>query len=230
MRQTEPRSRPPPLVAWLVELFVSSNQSESILGDLHEEFFNVSSESGVVAAHHWYWRQGVKTIAHLAGAAFRDAPWLIVSTTVGGFLLFGFGLSLPAKLIGAVLEFHRHHVIPYYTQREMNAHAFWFITGILTGQLFVALIVGCIVAFVAKAREMVATVTLSFVLFALNVVAWFNIARTWPPDLTFPLPNLLTSFANIMLIAMGGIVVKKVRRAGRGRWHSSVRSLLFTKM
>ena len=212
MRETEPRSRPPRLVAWLVELFASSNQSE---------FLNVSSGSGVVAARLWYWRQGVKTIAHLAGAALRDAPWLIISTTVGGFLLFGFGLSLPEKLIDAVLELRRHHVIPYYTQSEMTAHVFWFNTGILTGQLLVGLIVGCIVAFVAKAREMVATLTLSFVFFALNVVAWFNVARHLA-DRTLPLLIPLMSFANIILIAMGGLVVREVRRAARGRWHSSV--------
>ena len=139
MRETEPRSRPPRLVAWLVELFASSNQSESMLGDLHEEFLNVSSGSGVVAARLWYWRQGVKTIAHLAGAALRDAPWLIISTTVGGFLLFGFGLSLPGKLIDAVLEFRWHHVTPYFTQREMNAYIFWYNTAILAGRLLVGL-------------------------------------------------------------------------------------------
>jgi hypothetical protein len=44
MRQTEPRTRPPRLVAWLVELFASTNQSESILGDLHEEFLDIFSE------------------------------------------------------------------------------------------------------------------------------------------------------------------------------------------
>jgi hypothetical protein len=99
-------------------------------------------------------------------------------------LLFGFGLSLPEKLIVAILELRRQHVVPYYTQREMDAHVFWLNTGILTGQLLVALIVGCIVAIVAKEREMVATLTLSFVFFALNCVLVQDceiLARSYPP-------------------------------------------------
>ena len=129
------------------------------------------------------------------------------------------GFSLPEWLIDAVLELRWHHVIPYFTQREMNAYIFWYNTAILAGRLLVALIVGCIVAFVAKAREMVATLTLSFVFFTLNVRALFNIARHWP-DRILPLPIVLTSFAHIILIAMGGIVVREVRRA-LGRRHQA---------
>lgn len=214
--------QPPQLAAWVVDLFIPREHAESILGDLLEEFSEIASRSGLTYARRWYyWRQSVKTVGQLVSAGFRAAPWLIITTTVGGFLLFVFGSSLPEKLIVGVLEIRRHHVIPYYTQREMDAHVFWLNTGILTGNLLVALIVGCIVAMVAKAREMVATLTLSLVFFALNIVAWFNIARHWP-DRTLPLPIVLTSFAHIILIAMGGIVVREVRRAARGRWRSSV--------
>ena len=205
--------QPPQLAAWLVDLFIPGEHAESIPGDLLEEFSEIASRSGLTYARRWYWRQSIKTIGQLVSAGFRAAPWLIIGTTVGGFLLFGFGYSLPDKLIDAVLEFRWHHVVPYFTQREMDAYLFWYSTGILAGRLLVALIVGCIVAIVAKAREMVATLTLSFVFFALNVVVWFKIAK-------FPLPIMLTSFA--ILIAMGGIVVREVRRAARGPWHSSV--------
>ena len=135
-------------------------------------------------------------------------------------MLFGFGHSLPEKLIDAVLEFRRHNVIPDYTQREMNAHMFWYANEVMMGRLLVALIVGCIVAIVAKAREMVATLTLSFVLFALSVVVWFNVAKHWP-DGALPLPMIFTDFAGIALIPMTGVMVRKVRRAV-GRWQSSV--------
>ena len=204
--------QPPQLAAWLVDLFIPGEHAESIPGDLLEEFSEIATRSGLTCARRWYWRQSIKTIGQLVSAGFRAAPWLIISTTVGGFLLFGFGLSLPDKLIDAVLEFRWHHVIPYYTQREMDAYVFCYNTAILVGRLLVAPLVGCLVAIVAKAREMVATLTLSFVFFALNVVVWFKIAK-------FPLPIMLTSFA--ILIAMGGIVVREVRRA-LGRRHSSV--------
>lgn len=62
--QTVPCPRPPRIAAWLVELFVSVEQAESILGDLHEEFSDVASKSGVVAARRWYWRQSINTLAH----------------------------------------------------------------------------------------------------------------------------------------------------------------------
>src|SRR6202011_133403 len=67
--------RPPILAAWLVNLFAPT-EGESILGDLLEEHSDSSSKSGVAFAQRWYWRQPRKTIAHLAGNAFRTAPWL----------------------------------------------------------------------------------------------------------------------------------------------------------
>jgi hypothetical protein len=45
MKQTGPRTRPPHLATWLVELFASVGQAESILGDLHEEFSEIASRA-----------------------------------------------------------------------------------------------------------------------------------------------------------------------------------------
>lgn len=207
--------RPPFIASWLMGLFTSDWQADAILGDLLEEFSGLAAKSGVAYARRWYWRQSVKTVVDLMGAGFRTAPWLIAGTVIGGFLLLWFGYSLPEKLIEGVLELRRHHVIPYYTQREMDAHVFWLNTGILIGYLLVSLSVGCIVAMAAKGREMIATLTLSFARFALSVVAWFNVVRHWPT-----LTILLTSLAFIISIPVGGVIVREVRRAA-GRWHSS---------
>lgn len=207
--------RPPFIASWLIGLFTSDWHADAISGDLLEEFSGLAAKSGATYARRWYWRHSMKTVLALIGTGLRTAPWLIASTVIGGFLLLWFGLSLPEKLIVAVLELRRHHVIPYYTQREMDAHVFWLNTGILIGYLLVSLLVGCIVAMVAKGREMIATLTLSFARFALSLVAWFNVVRHWPP-----LAILLTSFAFIILIPIGGLLVREVRRAA-GRWHSS---------
>lgn len=214
--------QPPRLATWLVDLFIPSEHAESVAGDLSEEFLELASKSGLIYARRWYWRQSMKTVWELGRAAFRAAPWLVLSTTVAGFLLLVFGVSLPETLIVAVLELRRHHVVPYLTQREMDAHIFWFNTGILTGRLLVSLFIGCIVALIAKAREMVATLTLSFVLFAWSVVAWFrfNMANHWP-EVDLPLSILFTHYAGIILIPVGGVIVSKARRASR-RWHSRV--------
>src|SRR5258707_14720044 len=103
MRQTS-FVRAPRIAAWLIELVTPHEQAESIPGDLLEEFSELASRSGLTSARRWYWRQSVKTIAHLAGAGFRVAPWSIVGTVLGGYLLLAFGESLPERAIVAVLN------------------------------------------------------------------------------------------------------------------------------
>lgn len=218
MSSNTPGFRPPFIANWLIGLFTSGWHADAIPGDLLEEFSEVASKSGLAYARRWYWRQSVKTVVDLMGAGFRTAPWLIAGTVIGGYLLltFGLGYSLPERLIVAVLDLRRHHVIPYYTQHEMDAHVFWLNTGTLIGNLLVSLFVGCIVAVVAKAREMVATLTLSVLLFALNVVTWVSVVRHWPS-----LPIMFINLAHIILIPIGGVMVRQVRHTAR-RWHSSV--------
>ena len=197
-------------------MFTSGWHDDAISGDLLEEFSYVASKSGLKYARRWYWRQSIKTIVNLIGAGLRTAPSLIASTVIGGYLLLAFGISLPERLIVAVLELRWHHVVPYYTQREMDAHVFWFNTGILIGQILVSLFVGCIVAMVAKAREMIATLMLSILLFALSVVAWFNVAIHWP-ERALTLTFMFIDLAGIILILSGGLMVREVRRVAGGR-------------
>lgn len=123
------------------------------------------------------------------------------------------GFALPEWLIDAVIELRWHHVVPYYTQREMDAYMFWFGTAVMIGYLLVPLFVGCIVATVAKAREMIATLTLSVSLFARTVVAWFNLARHRPELPRLPIMTLVV----IILIPIAGVMVREVRRLARGR-------------
>lgn len=217
-----PRLQPPFLATWLIELFDSDWRAEAISGDLLEEFSGLAAKSEVAYARRWYWRQSIKTVVDLMAAGFRTAPWLIAGTVIAGYLLLWWSLaySLPETLIVAVLDLRRHHVIPYYTQHEMDAHVFWLNTGVMIGNLLVPLFVGCIVAVVAKAREMVATLALSVLLFAMDILVWFNVARHWP-ERTIPLPFVLTGLAHEILIPMGGVIVREVRRTA-GRWHSSV--------
>src|SRR5882724_6347978 len=91
--------QPPRIATALVNLFTPSGGGESILGDLLEEFSQLSSKSGVVVARRWYWRQTVKTIAHLFFTGFRVAPWSTTAVVVAGFLLFRFASGLPERAI-----------------------------------------------------------------------------------------------------------------------------------
>jgi len=96
----------------------------------------------------------------------------------------------------------------------MEAHVFWLNTGTLIGRLLVSLFIGCIVAAVAKAREMVATLVLSVLLLALSVVGWFNVARRWPER---AVPIMFIELVGIFLIPIGGVMVREVRRVTRAR-------------
>jgi hypothetical protein len=67
--------RPPRIALWLVDLFTPSEQAESIPGDLLEEFLELALKSGDAFARRWYWRQSVKTVAHLIATGFLVVPW-----------------------------------------------------------------------------------------------------------------------------------------------------------
>jgi vacuolar-type H+-ATPase subunit I/STV1 len=203
--------RPPFIAAWLVDLITPYEQAESIPGDLLEEFSDLVSKSGVAFARRWYWRQSVKTIAHLIGVGFRVAPWSIVGTVLGGYLLLVFGVSWPEDAIVGVIQFHRHHVIPYYSNLE--TYAFWLNTSILIGRLLMSLFIGCIVAAIAKGREMVATTTLGLIWSAITVEAILVLVTRHWPEQAFLLSFLVDQFGSSSLIVMGGVIVREIRSA-----------------
>lgn len=157
MTQEGPLPRLPWLAAWLVELFTPVEQADSILGDLREEFSEVTSKSGVAAARRWYWRQSVKTICHLSGAAFRNAPWSLASIVLVGFLLgwLSARLQLPENVIMAILRAQRPYSNLHY------GFYVWLINyGISMACVVTSLLIGCIVAILAKGREVVTALTL----------------------------------------------------------------------
>jgi hypothetical protein len=68
---------------------------------------------------------------------------------------------------------------------------------------------------------MVVTLMLSVLLLALSVVGWFNFARHWPKR---ALPIASINLVGIILIPIGGVMVREVRRVVRRR-RSNVQSL-----
>ncbi len=205
--------RPPRIAAWLVNLFAPDEQAESISGDLLEEFSDLASKSGVASARRWYWRQGVKTIAHLIATGFRVAPWSIVGTVLGGYVLLAFGASLPERAIVAVLHLRNHHVNPYYTSSQVESYLFWLNNGILTGRLLMSLSIGSIVAVAAKGREMVATTALSLFLavqFGVGLVV--QLVGHWAKQ-PFPLSPMIFIIGTSLMIVIGGGFVRRNRSA-----------------
>jgi hypothetical protein len=202
--------RPPRVATWLVNLFTSSEE-ESISGDLQEEFSQLEKKSGLAFARRWYWRQTLKTIAHLFGGAFRAAPWSTTAIVVGGFLLLQFASRLPDKVLSVVTD----RYLAYWSN-HFSAYMFWATDGMLIAHLIVSMFVGCIVAFAAKGREMVATITLDLVLSAMMGVAYFGwVAGHWPMHMA--LLWILFQCSGPFAIVLGGAIVRTRRATAKPR-------------
>jgi hypothetical protein len=201
---SEPYSVEPPRIAtWLVGLFTLGQEAESILGDLLEEFSYLASKSGTAFARRWYWRQALKTIAHLIPTAFSVAPWSTTAGVVGGFFARGLLARLPGRAIFAVIE--RYQVYQYHFKTYM----FFASTGIDIGILITFLCVGCIVALVAKGTEMAAAMVLSLIFGAMAVVgSLYNVARTGNLE---SLWWLTWYFADSLAIVIGAAIVRTRR-------------------
>ena len=146
--------QPPRLAMWLLSLFALDDAAEHILGDLLEEFTRLASKSGLSFARRWYWRQTLKTILQLAVLGVRTAPWLTTASIAGGIYLRKLVGGLVEPSIFAVLE--RYHVY----ENHFSTYMFFASTGIDIGHLIIFLLIGFVVAFVARGREMVATMSL----------------------------------------------------------------------
>ncbi len=172
--------RPPLIAAWLVDLVAAHHgQAESLLGDLLEEFSDLASKSGLAAARRWYWRQSVRTIAHLVGAGFRVAPRSIAGAVVLGYLLRWFSAGLPEKAVVALLRTQRP-----YSNTHAEAYIRFLTWGMLIGPLMQSMLIGCMVAVLAKGREVIAGV-----------------------------PFLVRQFTSSTMIVIGGVIVRESRSA-----------------
>jgi hypothetical protein len=184
---------------------------ESIPGDLLEEFSDLALKSGVAFARRWYWRQSVRTIAHLIGSGFRFAPWRIVAAVLIGRWLLPYGLMLPEKTIVAVLRWHP--VYPNYDHENVyELWMFWVPLAIQIGWVIVPLLIGCFVAMAVRGREMLATMTLGLTLVAPRLVGLIVHRQGHP--FSGP-PFLRTTILYVFPVAcvIGGLIVRKIRSA-----------------
>lgn len=198
--------QPPRIAVWLVDLFTPVKQAESIPGDLLEEFLDLTSKLGVARARRWYWRQSLKTIAHLIGSGFRFAPWRIGGAVLIGYHLGWGGYWLSEKAVVAV-----HY--RYQVYAHIDAYVFWLIYGILIERLIEPMLIGCFVALMAKDREMVATVTLGLIVGASSGVGLVQVARHLPGTRFYLLPLLVSTFATPTMFVIGGGIVRTIRLA-----------------
>jgi hypothetical protein len=200
--------QPPRLAVRLVNLF-SSDEAETMEGDLLEEYTHIASKRGAPFARRWYWRQTAKTIAHLAGTGYRTAPWSTTAAVAGGFLLRGLAAKFVEPVIFAVID--RYQIFEYH----FSTYKFLASTGIDIGHILVFLFVGCVVALGAKGREMVATMTLGLI-FAAMVVFAFPVEATRTGGDAFQW-RLTWYFADSLAVVIGGAIVRMRRSAATAR-------------
>jgi len=98
---------PPSYALWLINLFACSEDSESLVGDMQEEFSHIASTAGVAPARRWFWRQTLATIPYLFIRGFLGAPLWTATAVVGGFLLMRTVSRLPEMAIFALLAKYR---------------------------------------------------------------------------------------------------------------------------
>lgn len=197
-----PHNLPPRVAMRLLTLFAAGQEAESIQGDLLEEFSCLASKSGVTCARRWYWRQTMKTIAHLIGIGFRAAPLAIAATVAGGFLLTRLVSGLPERAIFAVLE--RYSVFDHH----FSVYVFFATYGIAIGHVIASLFVGCMVALMARSKEMLATIALVLAFCTMTAAAvpvWLAMGHT-------PILSMLAwNFASWLAIMSGGAIVRMRR-------------------
>jgi len=198
--------QPPRLAAWLVKLF-ASGEEESILGDLTEEYSDLALNSGLVFARHWYWRQAVKTIAHLSGNGFRGAPWSTAAAVIGGVVLHRFVSGLPDKILSAATD----RYLAFWST-HFKAYVF-LLNGMPIEHIIGSIFVGCVVALAAKGREMIATMTLALVFCTLIFAAMVWVATHRGVDVAW----MLWSSADPIAIVVGGAIVRTQRLAATTR-------------
>src|ERR1700678_2498800 len=195
--------QPPRFAVWLLTLFALDDQAEHILGDLLEEFTRLASNSGVPFARRWYWRQTLKTVFQLAALAFRTAPWLTTAAVAGGVFLRKLVARRVEPTIFAVLE--RYQVYDHH----FSAYRFFASTGIDIGHLITFVLVGFVAAFVAKGREMVATMSLGLFWGVLTVASFPAVVMQSGYGMAFSRGTVY--FADSLVMVIAGVIVRTHR-------------------
>ena len=208
---SQPRSPHPPAIAfWLISLFALGEEGESILGDLQEEFSIVAARSGARSARSWYRRQTIKTLPRLANFAFRTAPWMTLAAVVGGILL--------RKLVAPLIEPTTFAVLYRYEaffEKHFGAYLFFSSTGLDIEHLISFLLIGFVVAFAVRGREMVSTAMLALIFAAMAVIgSTYAAIRSGEGALLW---RLAWYFADSAAIVVAGTIVRMRRLAAQSR-------------
>jgi hypothetical protein len=161
---------PPRIAVWLVDLCALPDQSETILGDLSEEFTSIATNDGAAAARRWYWRQAMKTSAGLLLGQVQQGPWPLLAIALAGWYLPPiYGMAIQ-RGVGAIHA--RWQVYSY-----IDAYSFWLLYGVLVRTVIVPMFAGWLVATAIRQRPIVAALVLALSGALNNLVPL--VLRTW---------------------------------------------------
>jgi hypothetical protein len=203
---------PPRLISWLLDLFVPTDQADSIPGDLVEEFTAKAAQAGARAARRWYRRQAVSTIAHLLRQQYRASPWATIGAVLVGLVILPDSEKIVHLTAGVFLEHFR--IYPYVPARIM-----WLIYGVGLECIVCPLIAGWIAAAISKGREMAVALTLS-ALRGSAVIPWLifvlwrhplELERLLIQSDAFYTQSLLTLLLPPIWLFLGAVICKRRR-------------------
>jgi hypothetical protein len=198
-----PTSGPPRIAVWLLNLCAGSDAADAIVGDLLEEYFLEAARCSPASATAWFWRQTLKVIPHLLATGFREAPWSTACALLAGLLLMRLAFPLPGALIVAILSRYR------VCDSHFSFCMFWIHDGMLMGTIILDGIVGVILGFASKRREMTVTATLASFHILWNIggvlLAMIAIPRYWPTW------TVLHAVALSIAVLSGGALVRICR-------------------
>ena len=200
-------AQPPRIAVFLLNLFVPPERVEPLLGDLLEEYVQHVQKSGIAVARSWYWRQSAKSIASLMLMAFRGAPWTMLAAIIGGFISHRLVHEWQDKALSAITDRYL-----WYWSSHFEAYT-WVLNGMEFMHFIGSMLVGCVVALAAKGKEMIATMTLALILFAMFIVGFIEwVAVSWPTrDSNLQWSILMWQSLGFFAILVGGAIIRNVR-------------------
>jgi len=197
----------PRLAVWILEAGVSPDAP--LCGDLDEEFAEIVSRRGLVAARRWYWRQIAKTVPAVAVSQLRSAPWAIAGTACAGTLLLW---ALNMLLVPAA-----GHIDPRYPPQmpdllRLAMMACEPVPGICAYVLPPAL-VGWVAARMSRNRELAVCLALAIGIAALRTASVFLCGpASAPPPLWSPLwlADPTAAVVSPLILLAGGLAARKM--------------------
>ena len=137
-------------------------------------------------------------------AAVRSAPWLTGIAIVGGFALRKLVAPLIGRSIFAGIERYQA-----FFQHHFQAYLFFASNGIDIAHILSFLLIGFVVALVARRNEMVATIALALIYAAMAIFASVYVAiKTSDGSLLW---RLNWYFADSLAIVLAGAIVRMRR-------------------